>query len=684
MISAQDTSNMLATVERYRQAGLQVIPILPDGSKRPAGKWKIYQDPDQQCELQSFVGMGVAIVCGAASGGLEVIDVDKPSLFTRWCELVEDNAPGLIQRMAIVDTPRIDINGEHGRHIYYRCDQPSGNTILAQEPGETPDRPQTTIETRGEGGYCIAPGSPPTCHPTGGTYELLAGELTDLPHITTDERRVLLECARALTMWVETADVDETDKHGQAYQHGAPGDSPGDRFAAATPWAEILEPHGWTQERPDYWKRPGKDAKGHSATTTCRSKAGRELFKVFTSNAAPFEQNKTYSKFAVYALLNHGGDFSAAAKDLAAQGFGSVKFDTVDAADEHAAEVVLPQIMSAVDMPETYPSLAPPVIHDLLRRGETCNIISVPKLRKSYSMLDLCVSVASGRPWLGIDGFPVAQGNVLLLDNELHPPTLASRFAAVIEAKGVRQAELRDRFHVDCLRGRLTDLYLMQDYFEAIEDNGYQLIVMDALYRFWPADMSENDNGAVTRIYNLIDRLAARLNCAFALVHHASKGVQTGKAVTDVGSGAGAISRAADTHIALRPHEKDDHVVMDVVTRSFPPIDTLTLEWEYPLWKRSNEKPVMKCERTGRDRKQESMDFEALDKLLAILSEAGEPLTRRGIRDETGWGDTRANRIIRLALDNEQIRKTEEQVIVRGKPYDAFERVDFESNDAAT
>ncbi len=40
-------------------------------------------------------------------------------------------------------------------------------------------------------------------------------------------------------------------------------------------------------------------------------------------SAAPFEHEKAYTKFAAYALLNHKGDFAAAAKDLAAKGYGS-------------------------------------------------------------------------------------------------------------------------------------------------------------------------------------------------------------------------------------------------------------------------------------------------------------------------------------------------------------------------
>ena len=58
---------------------------------------------------------------------------------------------------------------------------------------------------------------------------------------------------------------------------------------------------------------------------------GRDLLYVFSSNAAPFEPEKGYSKFAVYALLNHGGDFTAAARALAAEGYGGQRGQTTTA-----------------------------------------------------------------------------------------------------------------------------------------------------------------------------------------------------------------------------------------------------------------------------------------------------------------------------------------------------------------
>lgn len=75
--------------------------------------------------------------------------------------------------------------------------------------------------------------------------------------------------------------------------------------------------------------------------------------------------------------------------------------------------------------------------------------------------------------------------------------------------------------------------------FDSIEPGRFNLVVLDAFYRFMPRDMDENDNGTMANIYNLIDALADRLNAAFVIIHHASKGNQSGKAVAASAFGTG-------------------------------------------------------------------------------------------------------------------------------------------------
>ena len=249
----------------YLEAGLSLLPVATDGSKAPALAWKPYQtrQPAPQ-ELHSWCarGWGIGIIGGAVSGNLEILDCDAPELFAPWCDMMEELAPGLVQRLPLVKTP------SNGRHVYYRCDEIAGNQKLAQRL-KADGMAKTLIETRGEGGYVLSPICPPACHPLKKPYMLLDGDLADISRITTDERAFLLNAARSFNAYVNT---ERTISH-QAKGHTAaiPGDRPGDVFNAKATWSEILQPHGWTcigqRGEVTLWKRPGKRERGWSATT---------------------------------------------------------------------------------------------------------------------------------------------------------------------------------------------------------------------------------------------------------------------------------------------------------------------------------------------------------------------------------------------------------------------------------
>ena len=150
---------------------------------------------------------------------------------------------------------------------------------------------------------------------------------------------------------------------------------------------------------------------------------------------------------------------------------------------------------------------------------------------------------------------------------------------------GIPWAEVADRVDVLALRGRLVALpALAAGLRQQIEPRRYTVAILDAMYRVLPATADENANRDMAAVYDTVDNLADRLQAAFVLVHHSSKGSQSDKSVTDVGSGAGSQSRAADTHLILRPHEQDNVIVLDAAARSWPPLAPRCLRWEYPLW----------------------------------------------------------------------------------------------------
>jgi putative DNA primase/helicase len=337
----------LWAAKAYAQAGLSVLPIRADGSKAPAiGHWKEYQQRlATAAEIERWFGnghpVGIAVISGAVSGGLELIDFDAEAetIYPAWRELVGAEAAGLCDRLSVAKTPK-------GYHVRYRCTaQISGNTKLAMTADKLVN---VLIETRGEGGYGLAPGCPLTCHASGLPYIHHAGpKLSQVQTITPDERDILIRCARSFDR--SSAEPHETNGH------HATGLSPGDDYSLRGPdWSEILTPHGWAcvrqQGQVRYWRRPGKEGTCWSATTgRCTNKKGHDLLCVFSTNASPFpgpsngKSCSAHNRFSCFALLNHGGDFRAAAKVLVAGEFGDRRSSVPRPEKQNAtgAEVIL-------------------------------------------------------------------------------------------------------------------------------------------------------------------------------------------------------------------------------------------------------------------------------------------------------------------------------------------------------
>lgn len=229
--------------------------------------------------------------------------------------------------------------------------------------------------------------------------------------------------------------------------------------------------------------------------------------------------------------------------------------------------------------------LLPPVIDGIVRRGETWNVVSDSKAGKSWFVHNLALSVRTGEDWLG---FPVTQGGVLILDNELHEPTFCYRIRQIAAARRLDEADFADRLDVECFRGRLVDINEVVARLKRIPKGKYNLVILDSLYRFAPKGFDENSNAQTTEMYNLIDTAAAHLGAAIVCVRHTSKGNQSSKSVTDVGAGAGAQSRTVDCHLALRAHEEDGAFVMAAAVRSFPKLDPVCIRFDWPVFYRDD------------------------------------------------------------------------------------------------
>ena len=298
---------------QYLASGLSVLPADRTRKCPSVASWKEFQGRrPTEAEVDSWFRASddaVCVVCGKVSGNLECIDFDNHGeLFPKWAEALPQE---LYDRLVIERTP------SGGFHVSYRCEEPvSGNLKMAV--GMRDGKRTTLIETRGEGGLIL-------CAPSQG-YVLCQNDYGHLPELAEKERETLLDAAWKLNEIAEEEEPQPQTETQQPIGHpiasAAPATRPGDDFNARGDFRALLQRHGWkplrtTQDGNEHWQRPGKKGDGTSATLKDGS------FYVFSSNASPFDPDKSYSPFMAYALLEHNGDCAEAASALLREGFGS-------------------------------------------------------------------------------------------------------------------------------------------------------------------------------------------------------------------------------------------------------------------------------------------------------------------------------------------------------------------------
>jgi hypothetical protein len=290
-------------IKRFLGSGISIIPVGPD--KRPLVEWKRYQESIAAVEAESWA-LPIAAVCGKVSGGLLCIDFDdKGSAFKEWCDRVKQVRPDLPDKLYVQRTP------SGGWHVVMRTSLQIGNKKIASrlpKEGET-EKAICLVETRGNGGYFLLA-------PSEGYYAK-KGDITTLQPISAGDAETLLLIAESLN---EVSQEFNTPKH-IAVPFVKNGVTPFDDYDAKKDPVDLLCANGWSIVAKKSDKvilcRPGKK---QSVSATWNHISGR--FYVF-STSTDFESQHVYKPSAVYAFLEHRGDFVAAAKELYKQGFGS-------------------------------------------------------------------------------------------------------------------------------------------------------------------------------------------------------------------------------------------------------------------------------------------------------------------------------------------------------------------------
>ena len=201
----------------------------------------------------------------------------------------------------------------------------------------------------------------------------------------------------------------------------------------------------------------------------------------------------------------------------------------------------LPDTEALSSVWEDLPALSPALIQGVLRQGHKLLLAGPSKAGKSFALIELCIAIAEGFPWMG---FPCARGRVLYVNLELDRPSCLHRFKDVYNALGWEPMSIKN-IDIWNLRGHSVPMdKLAPKLIRRASKQDYIAVVIDPIYKVITGD--ENSADQMAKFCNQFDKVCTELGCAVIYCHHHSKGAQGGKRSMDRASGSGVFARDPD------------------------------------------------------------------------------------------------------------------------------------------
>jgi hypothetical protein len=287
----------------------------------------------------------------------------------------------------------------------------------------------------------------------------------------------------------------------------------------------------------------------------------------------------------------------------------------------------LPELIDAADFLAT--PIDPPdeLVEGILHKGSKLVFGGSSKSFKTWSLLDLAISVAYGADWLGRR---TAQGKVLFVNFEIQPHSWQGRISKVAKAKGV---EIKPgQIILWNLRGHAADFKrLIPQIIERARRENFALIILDPIYKLY-GNTDENSAGNVALLLNSLETLATETGAAIAFGAHFAKGNASSKEAIDRISGSGVFARDPDSLLIFTKHETDDAFTVEPILRNFAPVEPFAVRWQFPLMQLADDLDPAKLKQAGGRKPENSPD----DLLKLLTADGLTPANFLAVADEDG------------------------------------------------
>lgn len=285
---------------------------------------------------QSFPHANIGVRLGSASG-IVGIDIDPPNGEQALLEVSNGDLP-----------PTLEMRTGKGRRLLYGI--PENLEVEPQTVAMRDADSQETIRLQGgaTGAQCVMP---PSMHYLGHRYEWIRGP---------EQYAIAL-----MPQWlvVEMCRPKQPDWNDAGDRRPIDGTEPWSAFNKRDSWHEWLmhwgyKPAGGSGDT-RYYTRPGKNGGISVSVGHYQCRDGTPALYTFSGNCPSLPGAKCYDLFGAYTRIEHGGDFTAAARMLLDKGYGERKSRLEDRVKQLEAQVAT--LGSRLDR-------AAQLVSDLMRR----------------------------------------------------------------------------------------------------------------------------------------------------------------------------------------------------------------------------------------------------------------------------------------------------------------------------
>lgn len=163
------------------------------------------------------------------------------------------------------------------------------------------------------------------------------------------------------------------------------------------------------------------------------------------------------------------------------------------------------------------------LIQSLLPASSCIFILAEPKVGKSFSALDMALSVISGKPCFN-QMMVMQTGPVAFYGAEDSSWIIAERLEGIARAKGISKSDLKDLHILDRSNGIFLD---EDDSFEslrsALKKIGPKLVILDPLAQIL-CKTQESNARQMADVLRKVRQLQVELDCTILITHHVRKG----------------------------------------------------------------------------------------------------------------------------------------------------------------